>query len=45
MALELRPAHDPATKYGSVAVVVPVEDLSASIWLWHERDGSGRRPW
>src|SRR6266700_3041308 len=33
MALELRPAHDPAKKYGFVGVVVSVEDLSASIWL------------
>ncbi len=40
MALELRPAHDPAKKYGFVGVVVSVEDLSASIWLWHERDGA-----
>jgi methanethiol oxidase len=39
MALELRPAHDPTKKYGFVNVVVSVEDLSASIWLWHERDG------
>jgi selenium-binding protein 1 len=39
MALELRPAHDPAKKYGFVGVVVSVEDLSASIWLWHDRDG------
>jgi methanethiol oxidase len=38
MALELRPAHDPTKKYGFVGVVVSVEDLSASIWLWHERD-------
>jgi methanethiol oxidase len=40
MALELRPAHDPAKKYGFVGVVISVEDLSASIWLWHERDGA-----
>jgi len=39
MALELRPAHDPAKKWGFVGVVVSVEDLSASIWLWHEQDG------
>jgi selenium-binding protein 1 len=39
MALELRPAHDPARKYGFVGVVVSVEDLSASIWVWHEHDG------
>ena len=39
MVLELRPAHDPTKKYGFVGVVVSVEDLSASIWLWHEQDG------
>src|SRR3989440_7490358 len=39
MALELRPAHDPAKQYGFVGVVVSVEDLSASIWLWHRQDG------
>ncbi len=39
MALELRPAHDPARKWGFVGVVVSVEDLSASIWIWHEQDG------
>jgi selenium-binding protein 1 len=38
MALELRPAHNPDKKYGFVGVVVSVEDLSASIWLWHEGD-------
>jgi 56kDa selenium binding protein (SBP56) len=40
MALELRPAHDPAKKYGFVGVVISVDDVSASIWLWHERDGA-----
>src|SRR4051812_30629389 len=39
MVLELRPAHDPRKAWGFVGVVVSVEDLSASIWLWH-RDGS-----
>jgi selenium-binding protein 1 len=39
MALELRPAHDPALAYGFVNSVVSVEDLSASIWVWH-RDGA-----
>src|ERR1039458_4353811 len=39
MVLELRPAHDPTKKYGFVGVVVSVEDLSASIFLWHEQDG------
>ncbi|MEU5881776.1 selenium-binding family protein [Spirillospora sp. NPDC047279] len=38
MALELRPAHDPTKLYGFVGVVVSVEDLSASVWVWH-RDG------
>ncbi|MGH9063827.1 MAG: selenium-binding protein SBP56-related protein [Acidimicrobiales bacterium] len=39
MALELRPAHDPAQTYGFVGVVVDVTDLSASVWLWHREDG------
>ena len=39
MPLELRPAHDPTQKYGFVGVVVSVEDLSASVWLWHEDNG------
>src|SRR5215469_16431220 len=39
MTLELRPAHDPAKKYGFAGVVVSVENLSASIWLWHEDAG------
>jgi selenium-binding protein 1 len=40
MVLELRPAHNPTQKYGFVGVVVSVEDLSASVWLWHEQDDS-----
>jgi selenium-binding protein 1 len=40
MALELRPAHDPTQTYGFVGVVVSVEDLSASVWLWHEDAGT-----
>jgi methanethiol oxidase len=39
MVLELRPAHDPTRKYGFAGVVISVEDLSASIWLWHEEGG------
>ena len=39
MALELRPAHNPTQTYGFVGVVVSVEDLSASIWLWHRAGG------
>jgi selenium-binding protein 1 len=38
MVLELRPAHDPAQTWGFVGVVISVEDLSASVWLWH-KDG------
>ncbi|EKP95379.1 selenium-binding protein SBP56-related protein [Thermaerobacter subterraneus] len=38
MVLELRPAHDPSKAYGFVGVVVSVEDLSGSVWLWY-RDG------
>jgi selenium-binding protein 1 len=42
MVLELRPAHDPTKLYGFAGVVVSVEDLSASIWLWHENpDATG----
>jgi selenium-binding protein 1 len=35
MVLELRPAHDPSKTWGFVGVVISVEDLSASVWLWH----------
>ncbi|GAB7042669.1 MULTISPECIES: selenium-binding protein SBP56-related protein [Catenuloplanes] len=35
MPLELRPAHDPTRRYGFVGVVISVEDLSASVWVWH----------
>src|SRR5437868_9130466 len=35
MVLELRPAHDPTKAYGFAGMVVSVEDLSASVWLWH----------
>src|SRR5689334_12860808 len=40
MALELRPAHDPAKTYGFLGVVVSLKDLSASVWLWHQDNGS-----
>lgn len=36
MTLELRPAHDPSKTYGFVGVVISVEDLSASVWMWHQ---------
>jgi methanethiol oxidase len=35
MVLELRPAHDPSKAFGFAGVVISVEDLSASVWLWH----------
>jgi selenium-binding protein 1 len=38
MVLELRPAHDPRKLWGFVGVVISVEDLSASVWLWHRED-------
>jgi methanethiol oxidase len=39
MVLELRPAHDPRQTWGFAGVVISVEDLSASVWLWHREDG------
>ncbi|PRY27684.1 selenium-binding protein SBP56-related protein [Pseudosporangium ferrugineum] len=39
MPLELRPAHDPRREYGFVCVVTSVEDLSASVWVWHRENG------
>ncbi|GMG86355.1 selenium-binding protein SBP56-related protein [Biformimicrobium ophioploci] len=42
MLLELRPAHDPRKNYGFAGVVVSTEDLSASIWMWHQQDGDWR---
>jgi selenium-binding protein 1 len=38
MVLELRPAHDPSKTWGFAGVVISVEDLSASVWLWHRDD-------
>lgn len=38
MVLELRPAHNPQKAYGFAGVVISLEDLSASIFLWY-RDG------
>jgi len=39
MALEVRPAHDPAKTYGFLGVVVDVTNLAASIWTWWREDG------
>jgi selenium-binding protein 1 len=38
MALEVRPAHDPAREYGFLGVVVDTTNLEGSIWTWW-RDG------
>jgi len=47
MVLELRPAHDPRRAYGFAGVVISLEDLSSSIWLWHldARKGNGSGEW
>jgi len=39
MVLELRPAHNPTKAYGFVGVVVNVQNLSSSIWVWYREDG------
>lgn len=39
MALEIRPAHDPAREYGFVGVVVDTTNLEASIWTWYRENG------
>lgn len=40
MVLELRPAHDPSRAYGFAGVVLSLEDLSSSIWMWYlDTDG------
>ena len=40
MVLELRPAHNPKNAYGFVGVVVSLENLSASIWMWNHDEAS-----
>ena len=40
MTLELRPARDPRKAYGFVGVVISLEDLSASVWLWYREGGT-----
>jgi selenium-binding protein 1 len=39
IVLELRPAHNPNKTYGFAGVVVNLQDLSSSIWLWHRQNG------
>jgi methanethiol oxidase len=45
MVLELRPAHDPSKAYGFAGVVISLEDLSASVFLWYLDGGNGDRRW
>ena len=39
MVLELRPSDHPTKTYGFVGVVVSLQDLPASIWMWHREEG------
>jgi selenium-binding protein 1 len=39
MALEIRPAHDPAKEYGFLGVVVDTTNLEGSIWTWWRENG------
>ncbi|HLT48112.1 MAG TPA: selenium-binding protein SBP56-related protein [Rubricoccaceae bacterium] len=45
MVLELRPAHDPRKAYGFVGVVISLEDLSSSIWMWYLDGHNGKAEW
>jgi selenium-binding protein 1 len=45
MVLELRPAHDPVRAYGFAGVVLSLEDLSASVWVWYLDGDNGTRTW
>ncbi len=44
MVLSLCPAHNPARAYGFAGVVLSLDDLSASVFLWYlGREADGRR--
>ena len=47
MVLELRPAHDPRKAYGFAGVVISLEDLSASVFVWYldRSNGNGSGVW
>ena len=46
MPFELRPARNPAKAYGFVGVVISLEDLSSSVWLWYlDTTAGGRGEW
>ena len=38
MALEIRPAHDPASRHGFVGVVVDTTNLEGAIFTWWQKD-------
>ena len=44
MVLELRPAHNPRRAYGFVGVVISLENLSSSIWMWYLDETTGKKP-
>ncbi len=41
MPFELRPAHNPRSAHGFVGVVISLEDLSSSIWVWYRDNSNG----
>jgi len=45
MVLELRPARDPRKAYGFAGVVISLEDLSASVFLWYLDGQNGSAEW
>jgi methanethiol oxidase len=45
MVLELRPARDPSKAYGFAGVVISLEDLSASVFLWYLEGQNGTAEW
>jgi selenium-binding protein 1 len=44
MALEIRPAHDPAKEYGFCGVVVDTTNLQGAIFTWWRRTTARSRP-
>lgn len=45
MVLELRPARNPSKAYGFAGVVISLEDLSASVFLWYLDGTNGSAEW
>jgi selenium-binding protein 1 len=42
MPFELRPARNPGRAYGFVGVVISLDDLSSSVWLWYLDRSAGK---